>query len=260
MLKTSDKDKLIGMPIMEKVARFVDLDMSNNELELLSGVNDATMNRLSKEKGIPVDQRDTSISLENAEKIANAFDRMVHAGKFPDINKDSFDGFPLHEKVRLILNMNLSHTELANSLGTYYMVISKLRRGLIDIKKARISTLQLFENAFKTFIYTSDLSLEQSDVITSQLDVTSENLLNDIYKPIRNFRFEKYLVIDEDNTKLQRQIKSKIENYIEEGFNQFSIEFADNEIDNDYNLEFNFKVDIDDKSLNLHYFKTPKIK
>lgn len=245
-MKTQELKEIVGLPIQEKVARVVDSNYTIHELYQLTGVNESTLTRLTEERDKPVKERSASLKLESAEKIANKFDEMVHDGKFPEIDRNTHDGIPLREKVKYILNLDLKTTVITELTGAKYISVAKLRTKENNLGHTMINNLVPFENAFEKMVASGMIKLDQETehlVVGSQRS-SRNNLVSDIYKAIREYRYGNYLVVDEDDAETQRYIYEEIKNNVNGYVNLFNIFYHDNIIDDNFKLSFNFIVKV----------------
>lgn len=265
----SMKEKLIGLPVCEKIGRFIDLDKTANEFVTMTGVKEICFRKLMKDRGVPYNERHFSLEFKNAEKICKAFDAMVKRGEIDGVKPNTPSGLPLSEKVKLVLNMDAKTSEIAFIVDVPYVNIAKLRSGESAMENTRLKTLLPFEKAFKNLIYSNAIQLDQEDItmVVHSQPTTQNTVVQDTNRAIRNYRFGNYLAIDESDIDTQKLIINTLKENLSkvDGSSKVEIRLTDNKINENYMIDFLFIVNVVESdnglsfSLSVAYKKTPKI-
>lgn len=239
------KENLLGLPIYQKIEMFFDLDLKQSDIQRLTGLNENLVMTLSHEKRDNKEGKYLNISVAGGQAIADTFDKMVHQGRFPSINPNTPNGISLAQKIRYVFSLPLSYTELSKMLGISAQQTSFIKRGGSSIDNIKLTTAIRFENIFKQYLYSDQLELVLKDTKTvANRNIENNNLVDDIYKTIREYRLGKYLIIDthdkSEHAKLYQSIKANIQN----GISSFNIEHVDTVLNRDFELhfKFNFKI------------------
>ena len=259
-----NKDNMLGLPLAKKVEMFFSLDLTQADLERLSGVNENAIMVLSRAKGELFKSQTRSVTVETAEKIETVVNKFVHEGKFENVDKNTPDGMKLSEKMKYVLNMDIPTAELSRELGLNIMIVSKLRRGITEISRTRLRNASKFEEIFAKYLYTDKIELVQKDdKLITRKAVKNEELSNSIYGVLRQYRYGLYLVYDEDNDIQNMKLFNEINKHVTSGESSFNINHSDDEIDKSFLVDFKFQVTIesdkDESTFEIinHQTKTP---
>lgn len=241
-MKTSDKEKLIGISITEKINRLLGLDITNYQISKLAGTKENTVRRLRAEFEKPAEERNYKTSLYNAEKFSDAFDRLLKDGAFEDLDKDTPVGLSLREKTKYVLRMDVSMKELADMLDLPYVNVTKIKTSTKGLDMVRLNNLVHFETLFNSLVLSDMINLEQKSDHDLAINRPTNNFKKDIYKELREFRYGNYLVIDEYDFETHKEIIDLIDSAFDNIKDNFSFKYTDSIIDDDYTVQFDFKI------------------
>lgn len=240
------KENLLGLPIYKKIEMFLNLDLKQSDIQRLTGLNENLVMTLSHEKRDNKEGKYLNMSVAGGQAIADAFDKMVHQGRFPSINPNTPDGISLAQKIRYVFSLPLSYSELSKMIGISAQQVSFIKRGGSSIDNIKLTTAIRFEDIFKQYLYSDQLELILKDTKTvANRNVDNNELVDNIYKVIREYRLGNYLIIDThdkvEHAKLYQNIKQNIQN----GVTKFNIEHVDTVLNRDFELHFNFDFNIE---------------
>lgn len=241
-----NKDNLLGLPIYDKINTFMNLNLNNIDIQRLTGLNENLVMNLTHERKNDIDNKYLNISVKSGQAIADAFDKMVHQGHFPNINPKTPNGLSLSQKIKYVLQLKFNNSELAKMVDITPQQVYQIKKGGSSINGIKLPTAIKFEKLFKQYLYTDDFNfiLKDSKLVLKR-NVKKDDLGKTIYHTIREYREGNYLIIDTHDVREQISIYNSIKHALDNGVKSFEINHTDNVLNRDFELNFNFLCTID---------------
>lgn len=238
-------EDVIGVPISEQISSVLGLGMNARELEVITQVNAGSIHNLMKHSGNTENNKKSGMVVENIERFSMAYNRLSYDGKFTGQKKEC--GLMISEKIKYILESRMDIDELVNRLDINKQTVTK-HRGDCNINGIQFRIAIKYEKLFNELCRNGDLNLtkETSFTVSNHINnVTHNELIENIYKDLRTYRYGSYLIFDEYDFYKNHELKEKINVHLKNKDNNFRIIKKDTSISFHYDLKFVFNVSVE---------------